>query len=278
MKHLPKSHIEEIEKRRGIFSIDRAKLESCDDIFAEIKQDPEAFTRYYIEYVKVHMPAIASGIQEHAKELIAAESAHLPFLLDAKFDQEYVDSLNAIMMPEKKANVGTRARAVTGSLLMHALADKVARKHRFSGKKVADILKTMASIIIYDINNGIALEQRVAHAEVAERQAAIQEDLTDFANAIHSVSEAKKEAVELLTSAVSKSSDASALALESTRKTEREMNASRNDISAMVTATTEISEAIEDIREQSNHGRSIAEKATIDAKAVADSVEELYPS
>lgn len=275
MKHLPQSHIEEIEKRRGIFEIDRTKLASCGDLFDRIKQDSEKYTKHYFEYVKIHMPTIAAGIEKHSRELIEAEASHLPHLLNAVFDQSYVDSLNAIMLSEKKATVGTRARAVTGTLLIHDVAKEISKKHRFSGKKVAEILATLASIIIYDINNGIALEQRVSHAELMERQSAIQHDLSDFAGAIDAVSDAKSEAIDLLNDAVRQSSDASALALKSTLATEQDMTSTRNDISEMAAASSEISEAIAAIREQSGHGRSIAIKATIDAEAVALSVEAL---
>jgi methyl-accepting chemotaxis protein len=221
------------------------------------------------------LPRVGEIVAKNAELYKKLEAAHFRALLGGKLDRDYAESCRHTVQQEAAMGLDPRVRSTAGSYVLKAALDALARKHRFSGAKVAERGRVISQVISFDVANAITLHRQAAEQASAARRGAIDDAIAEFAGAIGEVVEAIKEASGSLTTTCSTLNQAAddtrgrmASASSASAETTQRMAAS-------VAATEALSESIDEIGQQSTRGLSMAQSAASDAARTQDVIRSL---
>ena len=149
------------------------------------------------------LPRIGEIVARNAELYKKLEAAHFRALLGGKLDGAYAVLCRHTVAQEAAMGLDPRVRSTAGSYVLEAALDALARKHRFSGAKVAERGRVISQAISFDVANAITLHRQAAEQASAARRGAIDDAIAEFAGAIGEVVEAIKEASGSLTTTCS---------------------------------------------------------------------------
>ncbi len=212
------------------------------------------------------LPKISKAVVQNRELIKKLEVAHFQALLGGKIDLHYAELCRQTVQQEAALGLDARVRSTSGSFVLKAAIDALARKHRFSSAKLADRSKVVAQVISFDVANAMTLHRHAGEQAALARRGAIDEAIADFAGAIGEVIEAIKEASASLTAT---SSTLKQVADDTLRRMASASSASAETAQRMevtVTATEELSGSIQEIGQQASHGQDMAQSAVADTE------------
>jgi len=212
------------------------------------------------------LPHIGTIIAQNRDLLKELEVAHFQALLSGKLDGRYVESCRQTVQQEAAIGLDARMRSISGSFVLNAALDTLARKYRFLSAKLAERGKIISRVISFDVASAMTLHRQAAEKATLSRQGAIDDAIADFAGAIGDVVEAIKEASVSLTTTSSTLNQVAddtrtcmALASSASAETTQRMGGT-------VAATEELSGSIQEIGRQASRSLGMAQSAVGDAE------------
>jgi methyl-accepting chemotaxis protein len=212
------------------------------------------------------LPNITKAVTENKELIKRLELAHFRALLGGKIDQHYADSCRQTVRQEAAIGLDARVRSTSGSFVLKAALDALARKHRFSSAKLAEFGKIVSQVISFDVANAMTLHRQASEQATLARRGAIDAAIADFAATIGEVIAAIKETSASLTTACSALKQSGDDALRRIASASSASAETAQRMETTVTATEELSGSIQEIGQQAGHGQGMAQSAAADAE------------
>ena len=149
------------------------------------------------------LPKISEIVARHRPLVKRLEVAHLEALLNGELDERYFESCRKTVEQESALGFDARLRSTAGNYVLRAAIDALARKHRFSPRKLAAGTKLLSQAIAFDVANAMTLHREAAERAGEKRRKEIDEAIAEFGGAMSKVLEAVSEATASLTSTCS---------------------------------------------------------------------------
>ncbi len=271
----PARSIEGFESRLKLYDIDeraRAVMKSSWGTIAPLLE--KAIDDFLV--TAADMPRLSEMIVRHRPLIKKLELSHFESLLNGTLDDRYIASCRKTVEEEAAIGFDGRVRCSAGNLVLRAVLDALARKHRLSTGKLAERSKVASQFIAFDVANAMSLHRTAAEQATEMRRTAIDGAIKDFADAIGDVVKAIKEAA---TSLSSSSSTLQQVANDTVSRMASAASAAaetRERVNGTAAATEEISGSIEHIGQQTTRGLNLARSAVGDAQRTQQSIQSLH--
>ena len=151
-------------------------------------------------FTTLQLPHISEIIKNHRDAIKALEVAHFQTLLSGHLDHAYADSCRRTVEQEARMGLDGRMRSSTGNFVLRAAMEGLARKHRFSGTRLARKAKVISQVIAFDVANAMTLHREAGEHRAEMRRNAIDMAIAEFDQTIGEVIDAIKETSSSLTS------------------------------------------------------------------------------
>jgi methyl-accepting chemotaxis protein len=225
--------------------------------------------------VSQSLPHIAPLIAANRDLFKQLETSHFEALLGGDLDSRYVESCCNTVEREAAIGLDSRMRSSAGNYVLRAAFQALARKHRFSSRKVVERAAVVSQFIALDVTNAMALHRASADKAAAARREVIDAAIADFAAAIGAVVGAIKDASASLSTtcgtmkqvaddAFGRMASASAAAADTSQR-----------VDAAGVATEELSQSIEHIGQQATRGLQMAQSAVGDTHRTHQAIRSL---
>jgi methyl-accepting chemotaxis protein len=149
------------------------------------------------------LPNISAIVAQQRAQIKKLEVSHLEALLSGDLGSHYFESCRKTVEQESALGFDARLRSTAGNYALRAAIDALARKHRFSPRKLAESAKLLSQVIAFDVANAMTLHREAAERAGQTRRTEIDEAITEFAGAIGEVLEAITDASTSLTTTCS---------------------------------------------------------------------------
>jgi methyl-accepting chemotaxis protein len=216
----------------------------------------------------IRLPSVAKTVPPNKELIKKLEVAHFQALLGGKLDEHYAEACRQTVREEAAIGLDARMRSTAGSFVLAAALDLLARRNRFSAKKLAEQAKVVAQVLSFDVANAMTLHRQAAEQAALTRRGAIDAAIADFDGAIGEVLAAIKEASaslamtgSILRRVADDTQSRMASASSASSETARRMEAT-------VTATEELSGSIQEIGQQASSGLGMAQSAADDTARI----------
>src|SRR5471032_3076354 len=218
---------------------------------------------------------VAAIYREYGDEIREIELAQFRALLNADFDDHYLEICRSTVDRETALGFEGRARLNCGAAVLRHTIDVLARKHRFSSAALATRTKILTQAIFFDIATTSTYYLQVTKEINAARRKAIDDAIGDFDGAIGSVIDAIKEASTSLTSTSSTMQHVTADTLRRMASASTASEETTESVDATVAATEELTSSISEIGQQTAQGLEMARSAVGDAERTSRSIHSL---
>jgi methyl-accepting chemotaxis protein len=221
------------------------------------------------------MPHVSAIAARHGDLIKKLETAHLEALLSGELDDRYFESCRKTVEQEAAIGFDARFRSTAGNFVLRAAMDALARKHRFSPRKVVESAKLVSQVIAFDVANAMTLHREAAEMAGQKRRDEIDAAIADFGDAIGEVLKAITDASTSLTTTCSTMREiaddtlnrmavASSAAAETTQR-----------VKMTGQSTEELSASIQHIGREATHGLGMAKAAVGDTQRTQQSIRSL---
>jgi len=221
------------------------------------------------------LPAIGHVLVQNRDLIKKLEAAHFEALLGGTIDQDYAESCRRTVRQEAAIGLDGRLRSTSGNFVLRMALDVLARRHRFSAIKLAELGQIISQVISFDVANAMTLHRQASEEAALARRGAIDAAIADFAAAIGDVNEAIKDTSASLTTACLALQQAGDDALRRIASASSASTETAQRMEATVTATEELSGSIQEIGQQAGHGQGMAQSAAADAERTQDVIRSL---
>lgn len=212
---------------------------------------------------------------EHGETIVRLETDHLTLLLSGRIDAGYIASCERLVREEQRLGLSARTRVFGGNVVMRSVLDALARRNRWSGRRVAETAAIVAKAIAFDVAVTITLHQD-ADAEAKERrrhgvETAIGTFEPSITGVVHAVQQAS-EALRLGSVASRQVADETAHRMASAGQSCRHMTMQADELAA---ASEQLAQSVAEIARQSRESRQNASAAAADAETAMTTLNEL---
>ena len=267
--------IAEIIPRLAVYGVDdeaRALVRSLRPLIDRITRQTVMTS---LNSVCEHLPAAKPVVERHGASLADALARHFSTLFEAKFDQDYLDSLESTLKIEIASTMGIRTRLATAQCLILPIGQELAKRTLFGRTlRPCDIDRVMRILYL-----DTACASAIAQNEANDSSEARRQQLDDAANEFARLIAALRENLE--TDAVSLSS-ASGSVLEVARQTKQEAESAETAARSAHEQTATSAVAIEqlyassqEIGSQMNRGRELTARTVALADDVKSAIAQL---
>ena len=266
--------LQAFEARLALYSLDDRARRILAETWPIIAPTLEQAIDEVLIVVRV-LPRIGDIVTANAELFKKLELAHFRALLGGSLDRDYAESCRRTVEQEAAIGLDGRIRSTTGSYVLKAVLNALARKHRFSSAAVVACGTVISQVISFDVANAMTLHRQAGEQATIQRRSIIDEAIAEFAGAIGEVVNAIKETSVSLTATCSTLNEVAAdtrnrMAQASSASAE---TAQRIDVTAA--ATEELSGSIREIGQQATRGLTMAQSAVADAERTQNVIRSL---
>src|SRR5262245_36379303 len=212
------------------------------------------------------LPHVADVFRQHKALIRQLERSHYETLFSGRFDRSYLELSRRTAEQEAAIGLDGRQRSLTGSFVLRAALDALARKHRFSPAALVERAKVLTQVIAFDVANAMSLHREAAEHAAAVRREAIDVAIADFGGAIGDVVEAIKKASASLTSTCGTMREVADDTLSRMASVSSASTETTQRVESTVAATEELSASIQEIGQQATRGLAVARSAVGDTQ------------
>jgi methyl-accepting chemotaxis protein len=263
--------IQGVEARYGLYEIDTQARTAIKAIWPTIAPHLDKAVDAILD-ATAKMPHVSAIATRHRELIKKLEISHLEALLSGELDDSYFDSCRKTVEQEAVIGFDARFRSTAGNFVLRAAIDALARKHRFSPRKLTESVKLVSKIIAFDVANAMTLHREAAEKAGQIRRKEIDSAIAEFAGAIGDVLKAITDASTSLTATCStmrRVADdtlnrmvvASSAAAETTQR-----------VKMTGDATEELSASIQHIGQEATRGLLMTNAAVEDTKRTQQSI------
>ena len=209
---------------------------------------------------------------QHEDLIRQTEVAQFRALMSGAFDIDYIETCHRTAQRYAALGLEGRARIYAGNVMLKAVFDMLAQKHRFFAATDAERGKTLTQAIMFDVATTTTLHLEAAAIAREARRRMIDEAIADFDGAISDVIEAIKEVSGLLTatsSTVHQIADDILARMASASSASAETTQS---VECTAAATEELSMSIQAIGQQADRGLEMARSAVGDTERTNEAI------
>ena len=260
--------------RLRLYGIDEGSCAELRSLWPSLRQALQEGIGNFVEIERAN-PAVMSTFKAHGDLIGRIEIEHLSIVLSGRFDETYIASSRRISAEHERLGVSVRTRLFAGNMVFRAALDVLARRHRFSGARLARGAKLVANALDFDLAITMTLQQDSALHASETRREQIERAISEFEPSIGELVTAIEDASRAL--GVS-SGSMRQVAAETSRRmnsaslTSTEMTAS---VDATAAATEELALSIAEIGRQSCDSLRLAQDAAADAATSMASLDDL---
>jgi methyl-accepting chemotaxis protein len=267
----PNELIRGIEARYALYELDAPARKAIKRMWPTIAPQFDRAVDATLD-ATARVPNIGATMVQHRELIKTIELAHLEALLSGELDSRYFESCRKTVEQETALGFDARFRSTAGNFVLRAAMDALARKHRFSPRKLAESAKLLSQVIAFDVANAMTLHREAAENAAHKRRAAIDDAIGEFAGAIGDVLEAITNASTSLTTTFSMMREvaddtlnrmavASSAAAETTQR-----------VKMTGEATEELSGSIQHIGQEATRGLQMAKAAVGDTQRTQQAI------
>jgi methyl-accepting chemotaxis protein len=212
------------------------------------------------------LPHVGAVYDKHGDEVRRLEYQHFRALLYGNFDGDYHEVCRTTAERGNALGLEARGRMLAASVFMKHALNALAKRHRFSGHKVAVAAKLLLRAILFDIATTSTIALRAKEKADSDRRHRIDEAIGDFDGTIGELIHAINQSSESLTATSSTMkgiTDDTVLRLASVSAASVETTQS---VEVTVAATEELSSSIQEIGHQTARGLEMARAAVADTE------------
>jgi methyl-accepting chemotaxis protein len=270
----PTEAVPSFETRRALYGLDNRAGTILAKVWPVIAPHLGAALDEMLD-AATQLPAIGHVLVKNRDLIKTLEAAHFEALLGGPIDQHYAESCRQTVRQEAAIGLDARVRSTSGNFVLRRALDVLARRHRFSAVKLAELGQVVSQAISFDVANAMTLHRQASEEAALARRGAIDAAIADFAAAIGEVIEAIKGTSASLADACSTLQQAGDDALRRIASASSASTETAQRMEATVTATEELSGSIQEIGQQAGHGQGMAQSAAADAERTQDVIRSL---
>lgn len=267
----PNELIHGVEARYALYNLDAAARRAIKQIWPIVAPHLAPAVDAILD-AAARVPRLNPIVTGHRAAIKKLEIAHLEALLSGELDDRYFESSRRTVEQEAAMGFDARLRSTAGNYVFQSVVDALARKHRFSARRLSESVKLVSKVIAFDVANALTLHREAAEQAALKRSHEIDAAIGEFAVAIGEVLEAITEASTSLTTTcksmreladdtLNRMAVASAAAAETTER-----------VRATGNATDELSGSVQHIGRETTRGLQLANTAVEDTRRTQQAI------
>ena len=220
----------------------------------------------HLERTIAYVPAYAEMVKANRDELRRTIAAYTVKLFRNPFDEAWVADAEARAAFERRIGYDMRSRPVVNQRILGDFLGLLARKHRFSGTKVARLGRAAMHILALDSANAVYCHTNLGADTARQRSDELNHAIRSFADTIHSVRDAMSHVAKALGVTSSELTGLAETASGQTGTASEAAGAAASHVSATASATEELSASIADIYRKAKDSEGMARQAVSQAE------------
>ena len=266
--------VEELAWRRVTLQIDEGLIGRLAKLADDVRHDgPSAIDAYYDNAATI--PAFASSAPTLRATFRDIETTHFVRLFTLYPEQDYITDLKRMSDIERVSGRGARVRLTAGLTIAAALMKRIGARRRFSGRKAAEECADVMRLVMYDLLNALALDQRHAVESGKERARELETHIEQFSASISSLRSTLDDAGDTLKNAAAATLSAAGRATAVAETTREAWHDGSSQIAAAAANAVNLSQSIETINGHAEKGMAATGQAVRDAGAAEHSIKGL---
>lgn len=220
-------------------------------------------------------PPVRELFIAHGPTICRLEEEHLGLVLSGRLDALYHDSAQRLAVEHDRLGVYSRTRLFASNIVRRTITARAARRHRFSGARVAAIGSLVARALDFDIAMSMTLQHDAVLVASESRRERVERAIHEFEPTIGAVVEAVTKASDALRVSSGEMrgvASETSLRMASVTRVSGEVAAGIEDTAA---ATEQLAQSIAEIGSQSDGSLRLAQGASADAQLSMASLDDL---
>jgi len=227
-----------------------------------------------------YAPTLAETLKDRDyRQMISGSTAKL---FRNPFDERWVADAEARARFEIDHGIDMRSRLVIARSILSELADIVARRHRFSGRRTARLLDVASRVLMLDAANAVACHNAIAVRKQQSGSDELSAAVQQFAHTADNVRTAISAAGTTLASASNRLTSLARSAGAQVDKASLAAAQTADNVNMTAGAADELSASITSIRHQASRSAEMARKSVSQAdganatiRSLSDAVEKI---
>ena len=248
------------ESRLELYELDTSACERLAKLWPVLQATLTQAVDKFIEAER-QMPSVAAVFQVHAGLIRELEINHMRLLLSGRLDQQYVESCQYVSEQQSKIGLSPRTRMIAGNIVLRAALDALARKRRFSARKVVADGQLIAQAIAFDIATTMTFYQDATLSASEARRKAVDSAIAEFRSTINDTISAVKTVSEALSRGSAEMQIAAKESSQRMNSTAKASDETNIVVQSTAAATDQLSQSINEIGTQSVRSLSLATDA-----------------
>ncbi len=192
--------VDEVTLRLGHYGIDEDLKAFVRTLKPAVDRLTLSTARDNLARISHHWPGLRGILNQHGEDLARTTTAHFSVLFKARFDQEYVESLQTNMRMEVLTRLGVRARISLAQCLAMPLLEAVSKRRLFGHAVQARDMQRLFKLFSFDQACGLVVEEKEMLRAIGERQTTMDAAVTRFRGQIDTMRDRFQDAAIGLTS------------------------------------------------------------------------------
>jgi methyl-accepting chemotaxis protein len=270
------------EVRLAVYGITSAIDADRREIWALLDPEFDAVMQDHIARVIADVPFYAENFRKHKAVYAASYRTYTAKLFLAPFDEQWVADADARAKFEIDHQVDMRSRGVISRSILSAAGRIVARRYRFSGRKVAHLCDVAQRVLLLDTANAVACHTNLGVRDAKEKSNELAVAVREFGQAVIEVRTAITGAVKSLEETSHRLSAFADAAATQARTASAVADDTVRSVGGTATATKELLSSIADIRwratksaEMAHHSFSHAESTNATIRSLSQAVDKI---
>lgn len=270
MPHRP----EEFECRLSFAGIDEAVVTGLRTVWPTIERNLDDVLGDFYAHLRSY-PDMAALIGDQQPKLENAQKKHWAKLFTQGFDDDYVESINRIGRVHSRIGLEPRWYIAGYKFVLVRLQQVVIQKHRYSPKKLSDMLAHVTTAVLFDLDMAVSTYQAILLEEQAARteqlneaigafQFSVSEPISTISSNACTLAEDAGRLIDVCGGARSEADSASAVSEDTSL-----------NVQTVASATEELSASILEISKQVSGASKIANQARTSAETTSGEVDSL---
>jgi methyl-accepting chemotaxis protein len=270
------------EVRLAIYGVTAAMDADRREIWGLIDPEFDAMMRRHIARVIECAPAYADNFRKHHDAFLAAYRTYTAKLFLNPFDEQWAADAEARAKFEIDHQIDMRSRGIISRSILSGMFEAVARRYRFTGRKVARLCDVAQRVLLLDTANAVACHINQAAQDAKMRSDELLTAVTEFGGAVTDVRTAIAAAVKSLEETSHRLTSVADAAATQARTASSIADDNASGVEGTATATNELLTAIAEIRwratksaEMAHHSFSHAEATTATIRSLSQAVDKI---
>jgi hypothetical protein len=251
-------------------------------IWALVEPEFDAVMKDHITRVIQYAPTYADNFRKYEAAFLEAYRTYTIKLFLEPFDERWVADAEVRAKFEIEHQVDMRSRGVISRSILSAACGIIARRYRFSGRKVARLCDVAMRVLMLDAANAVACHTSLGVHDAKARSGELADAVRDFGQAVNDVRAAIAGATKSLEETSHRLTAVADASATQTRTASTAADDMTSSIGGTASATNELLSSISEIRwratksaEMAHHSVSHAESTNATIRSLSQAVDKI---